>query len=377
MLSSMDTASTGIPALDGVLGGVFWGDNVVYEGGGHGTTTPFAAAAWAVAGTYDAATWVALGDLDASPPGATVLDATADGSLAKPGALLEALRAACSRTRRDLVVLDSLDHAVQRWGAAETARFFVQACPMMLGLGAVAIWQLSSGRPSALLRRRIAEVTQIILAVGDGVVRVEKAEGRPPGVQGTVFRYELDDGSPVLTQAHAAARLGAGLRRLRRERLLSQAEVARLAGVSPSAISQAERSERGLSLETLLTLTGKLGISLDELLHGGDVGPGYRLARRTDPHRDVPDEPVTLLGDPKLGLRAYAVRLAPGGSTVPGFAHKGVEIVAVAQGLVQVVLPTGRPVLRKGEALVAEASGVEGWRNLSDEEALAFWVVRD
>ncbi len=228
-----------------------------------------------------------------------------------------------------------------------------------------------------MLRRRIAEVTQCILTVGDGVLRIEKAEGRRAGVEGSVFRYRIDNGVPRAGGGAGGRALGSGLRGLRRDRHLSQADVARLAGVSPSAISQAERSERGLSLETLLRLSGRLGITLDDLLRGSEIGPGYRISRRDDPRRDVIDAPVPLLDDPHLGLRAYVLRLRPGASATPGFAHKGVEVVAVAQGLVQVVLATGRPVLRQGETLVAEASGVEGWRNLSDREALAFWILRD
>jgi transcriptional regulator with XRE-family HTH domain len=191
-----------------------------------------------------------------------------------------------------------------------------------------------------------------------------------------VFRYGLSAGLPVLEAAPAAARLGAALRSLRVARHLSQADLARLAGVSPSAISQAERGRRGLSLETLLDLAAKLNITLDELLRG-DVAPGYRLARRDDPRHAETDRPVPLLDDPRAGLRVYLVRLSPGGSAAPDFIHKGVEVVNVATGLVQVLLASGGPVLRQGEALIADRSGVTGWRNLSDREAIVFWVLHD
>ena len=49
----------------------------------------------------------------------------------------------------------------------------------------------------------------------------------------------------------------------------------------------------------------------------------------------------------------------------------------VATGLVQVLLASGGPVLRQGEALIAGRSGVTGWRNLSDREAIVFWVLHD
>ncbi len=72
--------------------------------------------------------------------------------------------------------------------------------------------------------------------------------------------------------------------------------------MSPSAISQAERGQRGLSLETLLALTERLGITLDELLRG-EADAGYRLARRVWAGRGGP---VPLLDDPRSGLRSYA-----------------------------------------------------------------------
>jgi transcriptional regulator with XRE-family HTH domain len=207
-------------------------------------------------------------------------------------------------------------------------------------------------------------------------VRIAKAEGRPFGVQGSVFRYRLDGEHPALEAAPAAARLGSALRAIRTQRHLSQSELARLAGVSPSAVSQAERGQRGLSLETLLDLTARLGITLDELLRG-EVAPGYRLARRHDPHQSADGKPLPLLDDPQAGLRAYLVRIPPRGVSELGFAHKDVEMITVAGGLVQVVMPSGRPVLRTGEALLAERSGISSCRNIGDHEATVFWILRD
>ena len=65
-----------------------------------------------------------------------------------------------------------------------------------------------------------------------------------------------------------------------------------------------------------------------------------------------------LLDDPLVGLRVQLSHLSPGQSARSDAAHNGVELVAVAEGLVQVILPTGRPVLRQGEALLVEWSGV-------------------
>jgi len=374
------TATTGVEALDRALNGLFWGDNVVFAADAATDVEPFYRAVAAKAPLYTGSAFVTLvrepTELRDAYPRLEIVDARAGGPLAQPRPLLDAITRRCTGAPRQLLLFDSLEAMSERWGRVTAGRFFSRGCPLLLGLGAIAYWSLPAARHTPVLRREIEGITQCVLDVGDGRLRIAKAEGRPPGVEGSVFRYALEDGVPVLEAAPAAARLGAALRSLRIARHLSQAELARLAGVSASAISQAERGRRGLSLETLLDLAGKLNLTLDELLRG-DVAPGYRLARRDDPRHAESDRPVPLLDDPRAGLRVYLVRLSPGGSATPDFTHKGVEVVNVAAGLVQVLLASGSPVLRPGEALIADRSGVAGWRNLGDREALVFWVLHD
>lgn len=374
------TATTGVDVLDRALKGLFWGDNVVFAADDAADVEPFFLAVAAKAALYEASAFVTLvrepAELEQTYPGLEIIDARADSRLSQPRPLLDAIARRCAGSPRQLLLFDSLGAMSERWGRETAGRFFSRGCPLLLGLGAIAYWSLPAAGHAPTLRREIEGITQCVLDVGDGRLRIAKAEGRPPGVEGSVFRYGLEGGLPVLAAAPAAARLGAALRSLRIARHLSQADLARLAGVSPSAISQAERGRRGLSLETLLDLAGKLNITLDELLRG-DVAPGYRLARRDDPRHAETGRPVPLLDDPRAGLRVYLVRLSPGGSATPDFAHKGIEVVNVATGLVQVQLATGSPVLRQGEALIADRSGVRGWRNLSDREAIVFWVLHD
>jgi transcriptional regulator with XRE-family HTH domain len=381
MLDDLETASTGVAELDNALGGLFYGDNVVWEVEEGSAVEPFLAAIAARASEdYASAAYVTVArdpdEIRERFPDLEVVDARPGTALARPGPLLAEIRKLCTSVERHLLLFDPLEAMAAEWGADLALRFFTRGCPMLLELGAIAYWSFTPGELGQSSRREIEEVTQCVIIVGDGRVRIAKAEGRPFGVQGSVFRYRADGGAPQLEPAPAAARLGSALRAVRLQRHLSQSELARLAGVSPSAVSQAERGQRGLSLETLLDLTGRLGITLDELLRG-EVAPGYRLARRHDPRRTADGKPLPLLDDPETGMRAYLLRLPPKTSSELGFAHKGVEMVTVGAGLVQVVLPTGRPVLRQGEALLAERSGISSCRNIGDREALVFWVLRD
>jgi transcriptional regulator with XRE-family HTH domain len=358
---------------------VFSGDNVVFEVAHGVTAEPFYRAIAATDVSYDRRLFVRLADDSPRYQGFDVVDAGARGELAQPAPLLRAVAERCRLDGRNLLLFDGLDVMVARWGPDLTARFFTRCCPQLLQLGAVAYWSLPATNGHTALRRAVEQVTQCVLVLDETRLRVAKAEGRPPGVEGSLFGYRESDGLPVLTPEPVVGRIGAALRAVRVQRGLSQSDLARLGHVSPSAISQAERGRRGLSLETLLALSTGLNLTLDELL-GGEIAPGYRLGRRPQPARHDAEEraePLPLLDDPQAGLRVYLVRLPPRGSAEPHVTHKGVELVAVASGLVQVLLSTGRPVLRAGEALLVDDAPISGWRNLAASEASLFWVLRD
>jgi transcriptional regulator with XRE-family HTH domain len=374
-----DVASTGLPALDEALGGLFWGDNVVLEVPSPAVAESFYRAVASAPGDYDQRLYIGLSGHAAPVGGFDLIDAHPGGELAQPAPLLRAIVDRCTRGARNLLLFEGMEAMIERWGAEVAGRFFGHCCPRLLELGAIAYWWVPSGEAKRRLRRTIEEITQCVLVVEDSRLRIAKADGRPPGVEGSVFSYDDAGGMPSLTPAPVVARIGAALRAARTQRQLSQSGLARLAGVSPSAISQAERGRRGLSLETLLELTANLGMTLDELLRG-EVVAGYRLARRSRPRPRAEaggHEPLPLLDDPAAGMRAYLVRLPARQAGAPHVAHKGTELVAVASGLVQIVLTTGRPVVRSGEAILVEAAAIEGWRNLGPSEAMLFWILRD
>jgi transcriptional regulator with XRE-family HTH domain len=374
-----DVAATGVLALDAALGGLFWGDNVVFQVAEGASAEPFYRAVVRSQAAYDRRLFVRLQEDSASYPGFDVLDARPGGRLAQPAPLLTAVFERCQGAERALLLFDGLDVMAARWGSDVAARFFATCCPQLLELGAIAYWFMTAADEHVALRRTVEEITQCVFLLDQDRLRVAKAEGRPPGVEGSVFRCsQADDGLPVLTSAPIVARIGTALRAARLQRNLSQSDLARIAGVSASAISQAERGQRGLSLETVLQLSTGLNVTLDELLRG-EVATGYRLGRgRYSPRRKADDsDPIALLDDREAGMRAYVVRLPRRGSGQPHIAHKGTELVAVASGLVQVLLQTGRPVLRTGETLLVDDTPITGWRNLGVGDATLFWILRD
>ena len=375
----MDRCSTGVPDLDVLLGGLIAGDNMVWvssdadlldhierafleEGGRRGEPCLYVSAS-----VPKAKVQARVGSHCA------VVDARPRSRLGDPvtleQTLVEAATAAPTR-----MVLDGLDAFAQRWGHKKALGFFSRVCPRLFDLGSIAYWRGSRAELGSRFLEGVAKVTQCVLEVSRDHVRVMKAEGRGASLQGRLVRLRTTDGAIRLENERALGRLGEGLRRLRAERHLSQGDLARLAGVSPSAISQAEAGHRGLSLDTLLTLSESLGVGLDELLVN-EATSDYVLARRDRSGAGVAN--AALLEDPTAGLRAYLVSLRPGATGSPPIAHKGVELVLVANGLVQIDLGSATPVLRAGDAALATKVAVVGWRNLSAEPARLFWILRD
>jgi len=376
-----ESTVTGVAELDRALDGLYWGDNVVWVW--EGSDPPQQMFYDAIAQRRDdfGATGYVAASSDPAEiisrwPWLDILDARKGTPITSPRHLLEAIRQFCARAPRPLLLFDSLAPLADRWGMRIASGFFGHCCPMLLDLGAIAYWSVPGASQYRTMHREIEQITQCIIVVGEGRLRISKAEGRPPGAQGQLFRYSVQDGTLQLQPAQTAARVGAALRAYRLRRELSQSDLARLAGVSPSAISQVERGERGLSLETLMALSGRLNVTLDELL-GGEVTPDYRIGRRHGLADTRRGSVLPLLDDAEAGLRAYLISMPRSATVEAPFAHKGTELVGVVNGLVQVLLGSGRPVLRRGETLLASRRGIDGWRNVGDADAQCIWVLRD
>lgn len=370
-----ERVTSGIESLDTVLGGgLMVGDNVVWMGGGddvhhvlqHALLTAAPAGAVRLFVTTRATPARVRGRIGTD---VEVLDARPGRPFSDPVALE---RAVVEWARSPAwVVIDDLDDFVRRLRPERALLLFSRICPQLFDAGAICYWR--AGRGTRPIRDGVRGVTQCVLDVSAGRLRIDKAEGRR-GARGRIFRLRVVDGAVVIDHERAVGRLAEGLRELRAARRLSQTEIARVAGVSPSAISQAEGGHRGLGLDTVLAIAEGFGVSLDDLL-GAPGNPGYVIARRD---RTAPRQGVTpLLDDPAAGLRAYLVVLGPGEQGEPPTAHKGPELIVVASGLVQITLGTETPVMRAGDAVLVTTTAVHGWRNLLAGASRFFWVLRD
>lgn len=369
--------STGLSALDDVLGGLYWGDNVVWQADG-ASSEPFYRAILGVDDAFDSLTWIAVTgqptEILADFPEIEVVGTSRGGASVNPGDLLREIRNRCDANKRNLLLFESLDAMAREWGAESSRAFFARCCPLLLEVGAIAYWSMDLREMPAGVQDTVESVTQCVLRLDKHSVRVVKAEGRHQTVNGTLLHWQSGNDGPVLSEAEVIGRVATSLRALRRSRKITQHEFAEMAGVTTSAISQAERGERGLSLSTLVRLSARLGLTLDDLLHGEDPAT-YRIGRRTGDPRHGPDPAIALLGGMSSDVRIDLVHLGARAAGVPTQHHDGNGIVAVSRGLVQIQVDELTPTIREGEVLLTACSRVRGWRNLGDHEAVLFWIV--
>jgi transcriptional regulator with XRE-family HTH domain len=369
---------SGIEDLDDILGGLLAGDNVVWVTDQRELFTQVERLMLSAMPPGERAVHVSSSDSKARVHArlgrdVLVVDARAGSRLSDP-VVLEQTIVTAAQNGAARIVIDGLAPLARQWGLERAVAFFRRVCPRLFDLGAIAYWRVSRTKLGNPAIDEIRKVTQCVFELSPKQLRIVKAEGHSALVQGRLFRVSVDADAIRLHAERALGRLAEGLRAVRSERGLSQADLARLADVSPSAISQAEGGLRGLSLDTLLTLTSGLGMGLDSLLEN-EERPDYVLARRA--RGPALGESRFLLDDPAAGLRVYLVNLAAGENGSPPVRHKGTELLLVARGLVLVDLGDSSPAMRAGDAILATRLPIVSWRNLSPDASVLFWILRD
>lgn len=170
--------------------------------------------------------------------------------------------------------------------------------------------------------------------------------------------------------------MGTRLRALRKGRRLTLAQVAGIAGISESFLSQVERNKAAASVATLHRVAGALNVEMSDLFDSG--GHGLDVLRRAD--RPLLEffqlgRKYLVTPRPLVNLEVLVGELEPGGDTGVLTHGDSEELVLVIAGSVVVDVDGQSFELDAGDSIGYRSSVPHRTRNSGAHVAEILWII--
>ncbi len=288
-------------------------------------------------------------------------------------------------------VFDSLTGMQELWGGEDQLlKFYSHSCPRLYELNTIAYWIVEKGAHSQRLKAHINKIAQVAIDLslkrGKTSLTVVKAEKRDLGILNEPFCY-WNKGLEVTfdSERRTSTRidLGTRLKEMRSRRGLSQTELARMVGVTPSTISQVESSQIYPSLPALIKMAEILSVEVSSFLKDMESGVRRVVFRQSDAvDAQFPGlikgsilgkalTPVDL--EPKA--EPYVIEFPPGKSiTSHFFSHKGEEIGYLLSGKIKMKLGKTVYTAQAGDVIYVTTEMPSLWENPGTTPARLFWL---
>lgn len=288
-------------------------------------------------------------------------------------------------------VFESLTGMQELWeGEDQISKFYSHTCPRLYELNTIGYWIMEKDAHSKRLKASINQVAQVAIELslkrGKTSLSILKAENRDLESVNTPYLYSAK-GTRITfnTKKHTSrhVEMGNRFKELRVKRGMSQAELARLVGVTPSNISQIESNHIYPSLPALFkiaeTLSVDVGFFFQELIdiQSRTIFYGADAAEIQLP--DMPKKSISakLLSplDADAKVEPYLIEIQPKKElSAHFFIHKGEEIGYVLSGKIQLKLGNSTHTLRSGDVIHLTAEMPSQWKNPGPGLARLFWL---
>ena len=288
-------------------------------------------------------------------------------------------------------VFESLTGMQELWGGEEKLlRFYTHSCPRLYDLNTIAYWILEKKAHSPRLRANLNQIAQVAIDLsvkrGTTYLTILKAEKRDLDSLNKPFNYWSKDLTVSFeSEKRAVGRINLGLRikELRSKRGISQTDLARLVGVTPSTISQVESNMIYPSIPALIKMAEVLAIDVSSFFQDSEELKGRIIFPQEEAveikFSDLPKENVqawllTPLGDePKA--EPYLIEIPPNKS-LPShfFIHKGDEIGYLLSGKLQLKMGKAVHQARAGDVIYLTSEMPSQWKNPGTSSARLLWI---
>lgn len=172
----------------------------------------------------------------------------------------------------------------------------------------------------------------------------------------------------------APGSIGPHLRRLRTERGLSLAQVAKEIGISLGFLSSLERSQMTASVGTLRKLTDFFQTNILDFFD-----PAESASRLVPPDKRKvldagPGVRMELLAWGNTVMEPHLFRIAPQADSGEFYTHEGEEFIYVLRGVLHISLDGEQYRLKPGDSFYFESSVPHHWNNPGHNETLLLWI---
>ncbi len=288
-------------------------------------------------------------------------------------------------------VFESLTGMQELWGGEEhIIRFYSHSCPRLYELNTIAYWIMEKRAHSPRLRAQINQIAQVAIDLsvkrGNTSLTILKAENRSLDHQNKPHRYWVKDLAVSFeTQRYTTGRIDLGMRLkdLRTKRGLSQTELAKLVGVTPSTISQVESNLIYPSLPALLKMAEVLSVKISSFFQdAADTGRPVVFSGEGAVEVHFPEFPEDSVAAKMLAPLDFEGKAEPYLIEIPPkktlsshfFAHKGEEVGYVLSGKLQLNVGKGSYSVRSGDVIYLTSEIPSQWKNPGPGSAKILWI---
>jgi transcriptional regulator with XRE-family HTH domain len=288
-------------------------------------------------------------------------------------------------------IFESLTGMQELWGGEDyILNFYTHTCPRLYELNTVAYWLMEKKAHSPRLRAHISQIAQVVIELhvkrGTTSLTILKAEQRGPDHLHKAYNYWAkndtinfyDDG-----KSRGGIALGNRIREFRMRRGLSQTELSRKVGLTPSTISQVESNQIFPSLPALFKMAEVLSIEVGsffqdnpeekkKVVFTASDSLEVKLSNVQEGQLEVRLlTPVDL--DPRL--ETYLIEF-PAKQSIPThfFTHKGEELGFVISGELQMKVGKDVHGLQPGDVVYLTTEIPSQWKNMGAVSSKVLWI---
>ena len=287
-------------------------------------------------------------------------------------------------------VFESLTGMQEIWGGEDSLlKFYTHSCPRLYELNTVAYWIMEKEAHSTRLKAHINQIAQVAIDLsvkrGTTSLMILKAENRDIETLNKPVKYWTKELNVIFDSEKRTATLidlGMRLKELRTKRGLSQTELARLIGVTPSTISQVESNLIYPSLPALFKIAEILSIDVSSFFHDSNniSNPVIFTDSNTSEIKfaDLPADSIEakLLTPLDFNPKAepYLIEIQPKKS-LPShfFIHKGEEVGYLLSGKLQLKMENAVYNVHAGNVVYLTSELPTQWVNPGSSPARLLW----